>query len=412
MPSTSWPASRQHELGPAHGIAVEEIGETPGPPEPGRTGGQDRERAEAVVAAFGTQYLEHCPDETVDLPRIGNPSSASGLEHRLAQRAGNVNSMFAATPSPAPAADAPSDLASSRASHRRMPSGRYGDPFRGHRVLERTREHLGKHRCERLHAAGAGEVEHERTLPGGCDAPAGRRCSTGPPHSGTVQAMSILLELDLTGAIVEDIGSHPVERVMNRRRLALRTLVNRLASAAGDPNVVGLLAKLGATSISLAQAQELADAVGRFRASGKEAIAWAETFGESGAATTAYVVATGFGELWLQPSGSVGLMGVAAAGTFVRGALDHAQVEPLFAQRYEYKNAADTFLRKEFTEAHREATERLAESAYEQVVSAVSLGRRLPADRVRELDRPCAYPCRRSPGGRARRSPRVPRRRA
>jgi len=57
--------------------------------------------------------------------------------------------------------------------------------------------------------------------------------------------MSILLELDLTGAIVEDVGSHPIERVVNRRRLALRTLINRLASAAEDPNVVGLLAKLG-----------------------------------------------------------------------------------------------------------------------------------------------------------------------
>jgi len=194
--------------------------------------------------------------------------------------------------------------------------------------------------------------------------------------------MSILLELDLTGAIVEDVGSHPIERVVNRRRLALRTLINRLASAAEDPNVVGLLAKLGATSISLAQAQELADAVGRFRARGKEAIAWAETFGELGRATTAYVVATGFGELWLQPSGSIGLMGAAASGTFVRGALDQARVEPLFAQRHEYKNAADTFLRSEFSEAHREVTERLAESAYEQIVAAVSAGRRLPSERV------------------------------
>ncbi len=78
----------QHELGPAHGIAVEEIGEASGPPEPGCTGGQDRERAEAVVAAFGTQHLEHRPDETVDLPRIGNPVAATSLEHRLAQRAG------------------------------------------------------------------------------------------------------------------------------------------------------------------------------------------------------------------------------------------------------------------------------------------------------------------------------------
>ncbi len=197
--------------------------------------------------------------------------------------------------------------------------------------------------------------------------------------------MSILLELDLTGAIVEDIGSHPLERLMNRRRLALRTLVNRLACAAEDKNVVGLLAKLGATSISLAQAEELSDAVGRFRAKGKEAIAWAETFGELGRGTTAYVVATGFGELWLQPSGSVGLMGAAATGTFVRKALDNAQVEPLFSQRFEYKNAADTFLRTEFTEAHREATERLAASAYEQIVRAVSVGRRLAEDRVREL---------------------------
>ena len=197
--------------------------------------------------------------------------------------------------------------------------------------------------------------------------------------------MSILLEVDLTGTIVEDIGSHPVERVMNRRRLALRTLVNRLATAAEDPNVVGLLAKLGATSMTLAQAQELSDAVGRFRAKGKEAIAWAETFGELGRATTAYVVAVGFGELWLQPSGSVGLMGAAASGAFVRGALDQARVEPLFAQRHEYKNAADAFLQSEFTEAHREATARLAESAYEQIVSAVSLGRRLPPDSVRAL---------------------------
>ncbi len=126
--------------------------------------------------------------------------------------------------------------------------------------------------------------------------------------------MTILLELDLTGELVEDIGSHPIERMLARHRLVLRTLVDRLADAAKDPDVVGLLAKVGATSISLAQAQELSDAVERFRASGKDAIAWAETFGELGRGTTAYVLASGFGEVWLQPSGSVGLMGASATG--------------------------------------------------------------------------------------------------
>jgi protease-4 len=165
--------------------------------------------------------------------------------------------------------------------------------------------------------------------------------------------MTTLLELDLTGALVEDIGTHPIEKMVNRRRLALRTLIGRLALAAEDPNVVGLLAKLGSTSVTLAQAQELSDAIGRFRQKGKVTIAWAETFGELGRGTTSYLIGASFTELWLQPSGSIGLMGAAAAGTFVRGALDRAQVEPLFAQRHEYKNAVDTLMRTEFSDAHR-----------------------------------------------------------
>ncbi len=221
--------------------------------------------------------------------------------------------------------------------------------------------------------------------------------------------MTILLELDLISELVEDIGSHPIERMLARRRLVLRTLVDRLADAAKDPDVVGLLVKIGATSISLAQAQELSDAVERFRASGKDAIAWAETFGELGRGTTAYVLASAFGEVWLQPSGSVGLMGASATGVFVRGALDRAHVEPLFAQRHEYKSAVDSLLRTEFSEAHREASERLAASTYEQIVSTVAERRRLSEDRVRELIDRSADLCRRGPRGRARRSPRVSR---
>jgi protease-4 len=197
--------------------------------------------------------------------------------------------------------------------------------------------------------------------------------------------MTILLELDLTGALVEDFGSNPLEKMINRRRLALRTLVGRLAAAGNDPEVVGLLAKLGSTSITLAQAQELAEAISRFRAKGKETIAFAETFGELGRGTAAYLVGTSFGELWLQPSGSVGLMGATTAATFMRGALDRAHVEPLFSQRHEYKNAVDRMVRSEFSEAHREALERLTASAFEQVVTAVAGARNISEDKVRDL---------------------------
>ena len=80
----------------------------------------------------------------------------------------------------------------------------------------------------------------------------------------------------------------------------------------------------------------------------------------------AYVLATAFGEVWLQPGGEIGLLGVGIETTFVRGALNRLGIEPQFEQRHEYKNAADVLLRTEFTEAHREALERLAESVLQR----------------------------------------------
>ncbi len=176
----------------------------------------------------------------------------------------------------------------------------------------------------------------------------------------------------------------PLGFVAARRRPTLRAVVTALRDAADDPQVAGLVARVGGR-MALARAQELRDAVNAFAASGKPAVAWAETFGEGDSGTVAYLLATGFGEVWLQPSGDVGLTGVAVEATFLRGALDKLGLEPQFVQRYEYKNAVDQLSRHGFTDAHREAVTRLAASAAEQVVAGVAEARGLTAPRVREL---------------------------
>src|SRR5829696_2154859 len=194
----------------------------------------------------------------------------------------------------------------------------------------------------------------------------------------------VLLELDLTEAPPETGPSDPLGMLRARRRPTLRAVVDALADAATDPRVVGLVARVGGR-LPLARAQELRDAVVAFRAGGKPAVAWAETFGEGGSGTAAYLLASGFGEVWLQPSGELGLTGVSAEATFLRGAFDKAGLEPQFAQRHEYKSAVDRLVRYGFTDAYREAATRLAESAYEQVVATVAEARGLSPERVREL---------------------------
>jgi protease-4 len=157
-----------------------------------------------------------------------------------------------------------------------------------------------------------------------------------------------------------------------------------LYDAASDPHVVGLIAKVGG-ALPWAAMQELRLGVRAFAASGKPTLAWAESFGEGSGEMAAYVLATGFDQIWLQPGGGLGLLGVGVETTFLRGALDRLGIEPQLEQRHEFKNAADALMRTEFTEAHRIALDRLAESIYGEGVAAIAEGRGIDAARVREL---------------------------
>ena len=195
----------------------------------------------------------------------------------------------------------------------------------------------------------------------------------------------LLLELDLSRGVVETPTSTPLRALGARAAPALHVLLDALRRAERDRHVAGLVAHVGQRPISLAHSSELRDAVLRFRRSGKVAVAWTESFGELGVGNVGYHLATAFEEIWLQPSGDVGLTGVVARAVFVRGALDRLGVDPQLGQRHEYKTAADTFLRSGMSDAGREMARRLAESATETIVGDVAAARKLDASTVREI---------------------------
>ncbi|MPZ63007.1 MAG: signal peptide peptidase SppA [Propionibacteriales bacterium] len=199
----------------------------------------------------------------------------------------------------------------------------------------------------------------------------------GQPHD------DLLLELDLVRGVAEAPPSSPIEAVRNRNLPLLRQVVDGLRRAAEDPHVHGLIAHVGEPQPTLAQACELRQAVEDFRRSGKPAVCWSETYGEFGPGNVSYFLATAFDEVWMLPSGDVGLTGVVASAMFLRGALDKLGVVPELAQRHEYKSAADRLMRDHMTEAHKEMAARLAESAMDTIASAVAESRGLADDQVR-----------------------------
>lgn len=184
-----------------------------------------------------------------------------------------------------------------------------------------------------------------------------------------------VLELDLRTIPPETSGFDPLALVSGgSRQLALRDVVAAIYRAAEDPRVAGLIARVQLTASPAAAVQELREAIVAFTAA-KPSLAWAETY----PGTLSYYLASAFGEVWMQPAGSVGLIGFASNATFLRDALDKAGIEAQFVARGEYKSAANRFTEHGFTEAHREAVTRMLESLQEQVWEAVGKSRKLDA---------------------------------
>jgi len=195
----------------------------------------------------------------------------------------------------------------------------------------------------------------------------------------------LILELDLTDGLAETRPTDPVSAIVGRNRAVLPDVLDGLRRARDDARVRTLVVRLGGRSLGLAAVQELRRAIADFADAGKATIAWAESFGEFSASNVQYYLATAFEQIWLQPSGDLGLTGIAVERIFLRGVLDRFGAEFQVAKRHEFKSAAEQLTETGFSGPAREATERLTASVTEQIVQAIADRRGLPRARVGEL---------------------------
>ncbi|HJQ56306.1 MAG TPA: S49 family peptidase, partial [Vineibacter sp.] len=158
-----------------------------------------------------------------------------------------------------------------------------------------------------------------------------------------------------------------------------------LRRAARDPRVTGLIATLGDSEPGLASVQELRDALAAFRAAGKFAVAYSESFDEGPGGLQNYYLATAFDSIWLQPSGDFGVVGLAAQVPFLKGAMDRLGVRVEGGRRMEYKTAPNSFTESGLTPAHRENLQQLLDGLYGLVTDDIAASRKIAAAEVRGL---------------------------
>src|SRR5258708_24985555 len=180
-------------------------------------------------------------------------------------------------------------------------------------------------------------------------------------------ASSTILSLALGRSLAESAPSDPFTRYFLEETVSLRDVVDGLQRAGEDSRVKGASARLGPDEMGTATVQELRAAIAAFRAKGKFAIVFADTFGEFSPGNRAYYLATAFDEIWLQPLGAVGLTGLRLESPFFRGTLDKLGIVPRLDHRSEYKSAMNMMTDKAMGAPQREEYTAIVASIFGQI---------------------------------------------
>jgi protease IV len=180
---------------------------------------------------------------------------------------------------------------------------------------------------------------------------------------------------DLSEIVPDDV----LQFVRGAESRTVRGYVESLRKAKVDKRVAAvLLAPRALTSPFWGKVQEIREAVLDFKASGKPVYAFLEYGGDR-----EYYLASAADKVFLLPTATLDLTGVATYEVFLRGTLDWVGAYPDFIHIGDYKTAINIFTEKTFTPAKKEMSASLNRDQFDQLVRAIADGRHKTESEVR-----------------------------
>jgi protease-4 len=160
----------------------------------------------------------------------------------------------------------------------------------------------------------------------------------------------------------------------------VRSVVESLRKAKVDSRITGVIIRPAGTAALWAKVQEVRDAIIDFQTSGKPIIAYLEQGGEQ-----EFYLASACDKVFLMPTASLDLTGIATYELFLRGTLDKVGAYPDALHIGEFKTASNIYSEKTFTPSHREMAESLNRDLYDQLVQGLAQGRHKGEAEIRAL---------------------------
>ncbi|TAL02943.1 MAG: signal peptide peptidase SppA [Rhodospirillaceae bacterium] len=194
-----------------------------------------------------------------------------------------------------------------------------------------------------------------------------------------------VLTLDLDKGFDESPDGTKLASLKFGPHVTFQDAVLALKRAKDDPRVIGVAASLNDQAIGIARIQEIRDLIGQIRAAGKPTTLFSESIGEGTGAMSSYYLASAFGDIWVQPSGDVGIAGIGIEQPFFKKLLDRIGVKASFVKRKEYKSAAENLTDESMSPANHEELQALLGGWFDQMVTGIAGDRKLTPAAVKDL---------------------------
>jgi protease IV len=186
------------------------------------------------------------------------------------------------------------------------------------------------------------------------------------------------------GTIVEQLAGDPFERAVaeaygqNRPETLLRDLIDAIDAARDDKRIELMVLDLSnLAGGGIAKMDELAQAIQRFRATGKKVYAYGESYDQA-----QYYVAANADEIYLDPQGLVLIEGFGYYRTFLKGVIDKLAVDVHIFRAGKFKSFTDQFSRSDMSEQEEQESLAWLNALWAQYQAGVTKARGLDAGAI------------------------------
>ena len=192
-----------------------------------------------------------------------------------------------------------------------------------------------------------------------------------------------ILKIDFKSAITEH-GSSSFSLAslslgsLGTGSISLLNMVRAIDAAATDPSVSMIYMTPDNISAGMAQMEEVRAALARFRASGKQIVAYCENLSNA-----SYYIASVADKVILNPASENYLLGLGTQQVFLKDALDALGVEVQLIRHGKYKSAGEMYTRSDFSPENYEQYSVMINSLWNAMCNDIAGSRSFTADEFR-----------------------------